>query len=427
MSLLRYSFVLLLATSSFPLGVAPASAETHDGTVRYQLQDSPPVHLASLLQEPMTDEDMEPMSPMSPMNEGPVPSILDSQSTRLARIARRRVRRPLTRAPHMFGDWFAVAGASHTTGALVGGNVHTSIPLGAASRRLKVSENNSALTKDRAWLAYNHFHNANRFDRFDGATRIVAREDSVDRFTLGWERTLCDGDWSVELRMPFANRFDVNESDFQLDGGSIGNLSVFVKHMLIERDAVAVSAGLGIGVPTGSSLDVSMPVQNLSYTLRNDAVTLQPFIAASGVAREIWFYHGFLQVDVPTGGNRWQLDEAGNMSELVVQEQTLLHLDGSVGVWLTRNCQLPRVTGVAGLLEWHMTTTLNDADGVTAPSTFVTLYNDAQNPFDVANFTAALHFEMGENLNVRFGVVAPLDEFRRTFDSEVAMQVNWIH
>ena len=79
----------------------------------------------------------------------------------------------------------------------------TDLPLAGGCGRLNIADNNMALTDDRVYFLYNHFHNALVAD-----ANLLGGGDfrriSVDRYTVGGEKTFVNGDWSVELPCHFA-------------------------------------------------------------------------------------------------------------------------------------------------------------------------------------------------------------------------------
>ncbi len=67
------------------------------------------------------------------------------------------------------------------------------------------------------------------------------------------------------------------------------------------------------------------------------------------------------------------------------------------------------LTGVAGLLELHYTSTLQDSDVLNATQAglpgFIVV---AGNRRDLLNLTSGLHFQLGPASNLRIGAVTPL-------------------
>jgi hypothetical protein len=88
------------------------------------------------------------------------------------------------------------------------------------------------------------------------------------------------------------------------------------------------------------------------------------------------------------------------------------------------------VTGLAGLVEVHYLTALEETDVVTGvhatpftPTATLDLRNRA-NRFDVVNLTTGLHAELARDTTLRLGGVLPLrDGDNRFFDFEVIAQL----
>jgi hypothetical protein len=347
------------------------------------------------------------------------PSVPGRDARLLAALFRRTPQsRPSDRlagTPSMFGDFFNIGGDVFVD--LGGVAAQADLPLAAGCRRMKACEDNQALTRDRVFLWYNRFDDA--LEATVTAPNAVADRFAVDRFTLGFEKTLLDGRWSMEVRMPLADDMQFATADFGISGGSVGNLAVLLKRMLYESEWAACSAGLGIDIPTGS--DTQGYVTGITdFTLQNQAVHLMPFLALTGAPSDCFFYHAFLQIDVPANGNRVDRDGA---TVGVLQEQTLLYADIGVGAWLYRNPHDRYLTGLAALLELHYTGTLQDSDLV-APLVDRLEFGNFANRVDVVNCTAGLHLNVTEMTVCRMGVAAPLtQDDNRVFDFEVLVQL----
>lgn len=359
--------------------------------------------------------------------------VLSRQSTR-RRGARRSFAR-LARAPDMFGDTFG----SLTVTAMTGFDfVVSDLPLGGGNRRVKVAEHNRAQPTDRVYFLYHHFHNAFRVDRSPamGVPTFISIGSPLDQYTVGAEKTFDCGSWSIEVRMPFVNDYEIRSAspampmtpDFNLFGGDIGNLSVILKGLLFSSCDAAVSAGLGINTPTGSSVTGALPVAApaVTFSVRNDAVHLQPFVAMTATPTEDLFMHAFGQIDIAANGNRVSaMDGMGAVDGGVVQDQTLAYFDIGAGYWLRRDDCAAYFTGLAAIAEFHYTTSLQDAD--TVPLLGGALdFGNAMGRFDVVNLTLGLHAEVTPETSARVGTVFPMfSDDNRFFDSEV--QVSLIH
>jgi len=352
----------------------------------------------------------------------------------------RRSRFRLASVPNLFGDLYGLGNqVLFNKAGLNGANGMADLPLAGGLRRAKISENNKALPMDRVYFTYNHFHNALAAQNDptqelpgDGRPTGTIIDSSIDRYVLGFEKTFLDECWSVDVRMPFSDgySFDQTGLGFGVFGNEIGNLNVAVKRLLCGGEYCALTAGLGIDVPTGG--DVQGIAQGESFRVRNDAVHLQPFLGCVGAPNDRFFYHGFAQLDIDANGNRIGQD---SLEFGVLQDQTLLLLDASAGVWAYRNPCACVLTGLAGLVEFHYTTTLQDTDRVNAgdvfnppnPSVFLTnlLFYNRGNRVDLANLTIGLHAELAGQTTLRVGAAFPIgEEDNRGFDSEVLIQLN---
>ena len=290
------------------------------------------------------------------------------------------------------------------------------IPSPAGARSVKISENDKALPMDRVFFNYNHFQNA-----LDGAVAGGgSRSFPIDQYTIGVEKTFFDELWSVELRLPFSRTPQVTGNDLAVDTGDVGNLAVVVKRLLFATETTAVGVGLPIGTPTGSDVTGQALVSNFSVS--NDAIHLAPFIGFVNAPNDRVFCEGFLQVDVATQGNRI-IYGGNNIGRL--DEQTLLYLDLSMGYWLYRNPYAEFLTGLAGVVEYHYTTTLQNADlvGGTDGNQFLQ-FGNAYNRQDISNITLGLHTELGQT-TVRVGAAVPLGGVsNRLFDAEFQISAN---
>ena len=340
----------------------------------------------------------------------------------------------LAGTPNMFGDSFLNNGGASVWIFLPPDPpsfpqattlVEASLPLAGGSRRVKIGEDNLPLTQDRIHFMYNHFQNALQVDASGAVPGLPLQSFSVDRYTIGWEKTFLDRLWSVELRMPLANGMDFATTDFGLSSGSVGNLAILLKRMVYQSDNMAVAAGLGIDTPTGS--EVRGYLTPTSFVMRNQAVHLMPYIGLLEVPSERLFYQCFLQVDVPTNGNRVDYSDpvAGAGTFGVLSEATLLYADVSIGYWLFRDRPGRVLRGLAWLGELHYTTSLERPAAISGtPSTIGFEFQSAANPIDLLNLTVGLHAEIARCTTCRVAGVFPLrsgDD--RAFDSEIQVQL----
>ena len=353
--------------------------------------------------------------------------------------------------PDMFGDTFLGTPtlfyrSFNTVGPAIE-NAIVDLPLAAGSYRTKISEHNNAIPVDRAYVNYNHFNRAFtsrvRGQRAGGSRGTTIKHDSLDRYVVGLEKTLFGGDASIEVRMPFAglHSFDFARPPAQpagtlgVRGDQIGNLTFILKDLLYVDDFAAYSWGIGIETPTGS--DAKAIVDAQSFHVANDAIHISPFFAVLVQPAPRWFFNGFAQLAIPTNGNEVTLRDLVTYNQRRLgswNDQTLLHLDGSIGWWLYQNPCAPFFKGLAPLLELHYSTNrlqgedivAGHSNGYSHPSSqeeFFITHGAGQ--FDLFTATIALHADIGCNTQVRVGAVAPLVERNdRLFDSEFTLQLS---
>ena len=122
------------------------------------------------------------------------------------------------------------------------------LALAGGSRRIKIAENNQVTPLNRIYGTFNYFRNAIQAVGADqvGTVNSVASE-SVYQYTFGVEKTLFDDLVSVDLRMPFTGGINQQVasgdpvdpfdpfSSFDLETGSVGNLSTTLKALLLTR------------------------------------------------------------------------------------------------------------------------------------------------------------------------------------------------
>jgi len=329
----------------------------------------------------------------------------------------------LASVPNMLGDFFNQGGQVRMTGVV---NALADMPLAGGGRRAKIAENNKALPMDRCYFMYHHFHNALEADP-NTLLPGLARNFSVNRYTIGLEKRFLNDRWSIDVRMPFTEDYGWSPGKFAVAGGDIGNLSVTLKRLLAVSHTGAVAAGLMIDTPTGS--DATCRAVTTNVTLHNDAVHLSPYVGFLRAPNNRLFYQGFLQVDVAANGNRVDYVDTGLLVSGTfgnLNEQTLLHADLSAGYWLYRNCCRRRMTGLAGIVEFHYTTALQNADvvpGSLAGTNFQ--FGNLRNRFDLVNLTAGLHAELARRTTVRVAGAFPIATGpEKPFDAEVQVSVN---
>lgn len=319
----------------------------------------------------------------------------------------------LSRSPDLFGDSLIVIDSQVNTGP---GNspIDADFALGGGARRFK-NEQAKAFPTDRAFIYYQHFHNALGFRTSSGQ----AADRSIDRVTLGFEKTFNEGRSSWELRMPFSGNQGVDLTDFNYSSDGVGNLVVSLKQLLHAEENIAIALGLAASVPTGSN--VTGIAGSSNYQFKNEAVHLLPYLGLQLTPDENWFFHAYFQVDTPINGNTISAQAFGGQQSTSVKyrDEALLYLDASLGYWWFRNDSADAtVTGLASTIELHYTTSLQDANTIAASNGFSIARTS--NRINMLNMTMGVHTELANDWALRGAIVVPLRTGAdRFFDTEI--------
>ena len=291
--------------------------------------------------------------------------------------------------------------------------------------RTKIAEGGTVLPQDRVFMRYNYV---------DAVTYIDGRGLGLNRFTPGFERAFFDGLASFELRAPFATRTTTTSTFDGVSGFSndrdarVGNLSLYGKVLLIERETIALSGGLGVALPTAQDIRV----QNLNGTplleVANEAVRLQPFLGAMLTPTDRWYAHGFAQFDAAASGNSVALNTTGSGLRTVgrLTDANQLYLDAGLGYWLyrddSRSVRRGALTGIIPTVEVHHTLAAQAADVVRACAYQVGSFAGTPN---FTNLVAGSTFEFGQRSQLVVAYGTPLDGDRRQYDG--ALTVAFTH
>jgi hypothetical protein len=206
------------------------------------------------------------------------------------------------------------------------------------ANRLNVADANSPLPTDRVYYSYRHLHNASSV-----AVHQFSESVDFDQHKLGWENAVLNRTASLEIRAPIEYRLasefgsviapigDIVDPVVAANGerqAELGNLSLVAKLLIWERPTHAVSAGLGVTLPTSEDVDYvlatngelaygdlpGLTVDQLAlYTayFSNQTVYLSPYLAWAAVPGRRWFHQGFLQVEAAANPSRVTFDGGG--------------------------------------------------------------------------------------------------------------------
>ena len=379
--------------------------------------------------------------------------------------------------PNMFGDMTAggCGQAAFLAGNVTAGFEHPTFNC----TRANLAENNSPLPRSRIYTRYNHFHNINQVDIFGETFPDGVNQLNIDRFTFGGEWAFLDERMSIEARVPIARQLtsDVEIYDIQGDYNlplddyrtEILNLQFILKGLLLERETFALSAGMGVNVPTAQDFNLRLRVEdddfeivvpgigevasvaaygNIEGTVQNSTVNLSPFLSYLWTPRRRLFTQGFWQIDVPLNTSGTVVSGtigAPGPDQIIVppdvgalHQQTLMRMNIGGGYWLRQKPDAAFLPAIAAILEFHYTTALNDAD--INPFTIPVLplpgplpdlnasvaVGNLANRVDVLNMTMGSHFQLWDRTSLGVGCVVPLrqDMGDKPFDFELNVFLN---
>ena len=271
---------------------------------------------------------------------------------------------------------------------------------GGGVGRSKIAEGGSILPRDRVYFRYSYIDDVSY--RTNGV--------GMSRFTPGFERTFSDGMCSLEVRAPFASRTvsDVASTGSQTFGSTdakFGNLTLYLKTLLLASDQGALSGGLGIEIPTADGVTLSLAGTPL-LDVANDAVHLQPFLGMLRYHSDKMFSHGFVQFDFGAGDNDVLVNSTGaglsNAGAFADRDHVLV--DCGFGYWLHRNQKESGLTGVIPTFEVHHTSSLGSGESASAGPFTLTAGSTS-----LTNFVAGTTFEFGKANQITVAYTDTLD------------------
>ncbi len=391
-----------------------------------------------------------------------------------------------TYAPNMIGDQHG-GGCGQVTfqspnggPAIFGGSIEH--PTFGCSRQ-NIAEDNSPIPRDRVYVNYNHFQG-------ESETAVFGFENAlnIERYTFGFEKTFLNGLASVELRIPFSHELSSNllveqvnpsftpnptANNLPIDqtATEFGNMDLIAKLLLYQSPKLAVSTGLGINLPTAPDVHVHVLLQdnafpiagigptpvyaNVNGTVHNEWVNLSPYIAGLWTPTDRFFAQSFVQFDIPPNGSTASLDVAANVTsgnafnpaliktqptqEAKLFEQPLMRVSIGGGYWFVRRPEATWLTGLAGQIEMHYVTALENARLVSTQLLNSTLFplppgtpspnfviGNLANRVDIFNLTLGTTIELGNRATITPAFVIPLSSGdNKAFDWEFQLQLNW--
>jgi len=289
---------------------------------------------------------------------------------------------------------------------------------GGLAGRNDYFENGSALPRDRAYFYYS------------GVSDFAAlgRDFNINRYTLGGEKTFCDGRASVEVRLPLAGTADPTQSVVGpvsgLDSFVLGNLGVLGKAALVRTDDFILTAGFGVSVPTAPDTRINSLSGAPLLEVNNDTVLLQPVVATAWAPTERLFVQGAAQFDIDAFGNPvYGADGNGGLTRLGrFMDQGYTYLHGGLGYWVYQDyAPEARLSGVALLTELSYIKSMGEGNQVvTDQATLAPLDGGV----DDLNVTVGANVLLGDRASISAGVALPVGG-PKPYDWVAQVQLNW--
>ena len=290
---------------------------------------------------------------------------------------------------------------------------------GGVIGRMKIAENTSPLPRDRVFFNYSYFN----------GVPLIANGVDVNRFTPGFEKTLFNGNASIEVRAPFASTLSNNivaDGVTNANSTQFGNLTLYYKQLLYRSETNAVSGGLGIALPTASDMHVVTSAGASLVNIKNESIHLLPFLGHLYTPNEQFFFQQFLQFDFDTNGD--PVDVAGVNGVMTsagrANDVTFLYYSVSAGYWLYDNPDSDHLFNrIAPIVELHYNRSLQTTDVVSANGFQIGNYSDN---VEVLNATVGMTAMMGQSKTLTVGYVTPLGGGSdKQFNGELRLIFNW--
>ncbi len=292
---------------------------------------------------------------------------------------------------------------------------------GVGVRRIKISENNNPIPRDRILSNFNFFNDAR------------PGFGDVSRYTFGFEKTYFNKNMSFEFRIPMAATLDASQSLNALGArnSEFGNAVVIFKTLLWRSQTRILTAGSGFALPTASSASLFMNDLKI-LQIGNDSAHVLPFLAGAWMPNNRYFAQGFLQFDFDAVGNqvRGEIPDLANLPTTpqrlpdlgVIKDASFLFVDVGFGTWWYQNPDARCLKALSSVIEFHYTSTLKNADTLREGG-FV-IGNPTRN-VDILNINLATHSLLRNGWEVSGGFILPVRRGSdQAFDYEFALQVD---
>ena len=289
----------------------------------------------------------------------------------------------------------------------------------------RVAENNSAIPQNRVFFNYKFLNDVPTAKDIGANARDY--DSDFSHYELGLEKTLFNGNVSVELLVPFSygpESFNPRLVGVQGSDVELQNIAFGLKTLLLANDSKAISAGVRVEAPTKEDIMTAS-----GFTVPNEVWAVTPYLATLINLNDDLFFQAFASYRLQTD------DYTTSSPDLPFREPNNFDLDAQLGYWLYRNSGASGLNGLQAKTEIHYT-------GTFEPYQFSTNFADTpenRGETNQLNLTTGLTAIMNDRTTITAGIVLPIREGAsfnqaglvrphpsdRFFDWQANLQVNY--
>jgi hypothetical protein len=305
--------------------------------------------------------------------------------------------------------------------AILSGATVVNLPAaGGVVGRMKLSEDNNPIPRDRFIFNYDYFDNA----------PLAANGFNISRFQFGIEKTFLNGRWSAEFRLPFAGTMNSTSTQgFETTNTELGNLRFALKRLWSQSNILTLSSGIGVTLPTADDQIVLSQLGGELYRFKNRSVTVEPFVAALYTPTDRLFTQVWSSLNVDTSGGDLTWDPAvfGGNGSSRIWDLPVVAVDAQIGYWVIRP-DAGRSFGLAPFVELHWNYTilqdeLSKQVSSRADGFGLSVQSIGTNEL---NMTTGFYARLSDTLNIGLGASVPLFQRpNRTFDAQFGLRMNY--
>ncbi len=287
----------------------------------------------------------------------------------------------------------------------------------------KVSENNSVIPQDRIGISYNLLNDVELRSGFGGF--VPGDDQEISEFKFRYEKTFFDGNFSVDLIMPFNITNERDQSFNSLNGlmldreSELGDLAINLKALLHRTDRFALSAGLMLEIPTSDPQQILIPIgPGIGLQFANeDSYFLTPWIGGLYDLNDKTFVQSFMSYRMETnrhdvnfliGPAAFQIGDA--------QDPNYFMWSTQIGHRMYENRSRRGITAIIPSLELHYTSSTDTDPTASFQTPIIPIaIPPSIGSVDYLTLTLATNIELGRKASLGMGFGLPLREGNSTF------------